>query len=50
MKWTEEVKKAFETIPPFVRPAAKKGIEAYAPGSRGGRSSPRWLLKDAKLY
>jgi len=34
MKWTEEAKKAFEAVPPFVRPMAKKGVEAYArPGS-----------------
>ena len=49
MKWTEEVKKAFEAIPPFVRPMAKKGIEAYA-RSLGQKIITHELLKDAELY
>ena len=49
MKWTKEVKKAFEAIPPFVRPVAKKGIEAYA-RSLGRKIITPELLKDAKLY
>ncbi|RKX58890.1 MAG: heme anaerobic degradation radical SAM methyltransferase ChuW/HutW [Thermodesulfobacteriota bacterium] len=47
MKWTEEAKKAFEAVPPFVRPMAKKGIEAYA-RSLGQEIITPELLKDAK--
>ena len=47
MKWTEEAKKAFEAVPPFVRPMAKKGVEAYA-RSQGQKIITPEFLKDAK--
>lgn len=47
MKWTEEAKKTFEAVPPFVRPMAKKGIEAYA-RSLGQKIITPEFLKDAK--
>ncbi|PXF59565.1 MAG: heme anaerobic degradation radical SAM methyltransferase ChuW/HutW [Deltaproteobacteria bacterium] len=47
MKWTEEAKKAFEAVPPFVRPVAKKGVEAYA-RSMGQKIITPEFLKDAK--
>lgn len=47
MKWTKEAKKAFEAVPPFVRPVAKKGIEAYA-RSLGRKIITPELLEDAK--
>jgi putative heme utilization radical SAM enzyme HutW len=47
MKWTEEAKKAFEAVPPFVRPMAKKGVEAYA-RSLDQKIITSEILKEAK--
>lgn len=47
MEWTEEAKKAFEAVPPFVRPMAKKGVEAYARTKGQGTITPE-LIKQAK--
>jgi len=47
MEWTKEALKAFEAVPPFVRPMARKGVEAYA-RTRGNDVITPELLKEAK--
>lgn len=47
IEWTKEALKAFEAVPPFVRPMAKKGVEAYA-RTKGHNCITPELLKSAK--
>ncbi len=47
MKWTDEARAYFEKVPPFVRPMAKKGVEAFA-RRRGYATVTVEILREAK--
>jgi len=47
VQWTEEAESYFEKVPPFVRPMAKRGVEAYARSKGIGVVTPE-LIRLAK--